>query len=231
MCQGVDVFGVLDKHLIEQSASGFHVKFGDMLQCLFHQRRNFIFGNFIKHILVERQAEFQDNKAKKSATHQSAKVGHIGHLACVSKKKLKKFVSNPNRQKNDGRNFQIVKIKPQRIKNLDLFFPEQHRKGPHQTGDGPGSPHNRYGAVHIYQPEKPCQNKPAAYIKRGVKQPAQAHLQHTADNPQKNHVTEQMASTAVQKHVGKGRQKRFVSRTEPVSESDDLRLLVIIFGS
>jgi hypothetical protein len=66
-----------------------------------------------KHIFVKRRAKFQDEKGKKSASHQPANVGDICHMSGVSEKQLKKFVSDPNRQQYDRRNFQVVKIKPQ----------------------------------------------------------------------------------------------------------------------
>ena len=54
MRQGVDVLGIFGKYLAEKLAPAFHIKFSDMFQCLLHQRCDFIFGYFFKHIFVNR---------------------------------------------------------------------------------------------------------------------------------------------------------------------------------
>jgi hypothetical protein len=57
-------------------------------------------------------------------------------------------------------------------------------------------------ALGIHQPEKHYGPKTGEHIRGTAENPAAAHFNHTAHQPQKYHVAQQMLKAAMQKHMG-----------------------------
>ena len=91
--------------------------------------------------IIETKGEFQTDKADQGTANDTADMGHVRHIAVTSEKHLIQFFAEPDRQQDEGWNFQIIEVKAQGVEYFYLFFAEQYGKSTRQTGNGPGCPH------------------------------------------------------------------------------------------
>lgn len=157
---------------------------------------------------------FLKQKDKNHPSHKSPDMGPPGYSpsspahSSQSKGTIKELKNEPKTQKNEGRQLYYVQKKTKGDQSDDPASGKEDKIGSQHSSNGSAGPDGGDGRGWVGEDMGQTRNRAAQKIEEEVAEMAHAILHVIAEDPQVEHIAQDVEPSAMQKHGGNKGQKK-----------------------